>query len=178
MARELQLRELTSHGLPDHDKRPARRCFPRYISYCPVRKQLGNHNTGEEIMKTFVLSAALVLSATSMAQAQYVTYYSNPVVTSYYAEPVTSYYAPTTAYYAPTTSYYAPTTAYYSAPVTTAYSPVVSTSYYTPYTSYYTPYTSYYSPYTSYYGAPYASYYAPAYYGGWYRGPLGRWRYR
>ena len=45
-----------------------------------------------------------------MAQAQYVTYYSNPVVTSYYAEPVTSYYAPDhrllrsdhVLYYAPT----------------------------------------------------------------------------
>src|SRR6185437_7347466 len=115
--------------------------------------------------KTLVLTAALILSAASVSQAQYVTYYSNPVVTSaYYAEPVTSYYAPTTAYY--------------SAPVTTAYSPVVTTSYYTPYTSYYSPYTSYYAPYTSYYGAPYASYYAPAYYGGWYRGPMGRWRYR
>ena len=43
-------------------------------------------------MKSLVLSAALVLATATVAQAQYVTYYSNPVVsTSYYAEPVTSY---------------------------------------------------------------------------------------
>lgn len=95
-------------------------------------------------MKTFVLSAALLLAGlASTASAQYV-----------YA-PYTSYYAPAAPVVAP--AYYAapviaPRRAYYApAPVVAA--PVATTSYYAPApvatTSYYAPapvYSSYYAP--------------------------------
>jgi hypothetical protein len=110
-----------------------------------------------------VIVALAVLASASIAQAQVVCYQPAPVavapVTTYYAPPVVSYYAP-----APVTTYYAP------APVTTYYAPAPVVSYYAP-----APAVSYYAAapavttyrygplgrlrsVRSYYGAPAVSY--------------------
>jgi hypothetical protein len=75
--------------------------------------------------------------------------------TTYYAPATTAYYAP--AAVAPVTTYYAPTTAYYAEPVTTYYAPAPVTAYYAPTTTYYAPAATVYSPYTysSYYAPAY-----------------------